>query len=275
MTYKLITLYSGSKGNSVFLCAADTKILIDAGKSAKALCAALCSVGESIEDIEAIFITHEHSDHTAALDTLCRRHDIPVHMTALSARKFDRCDLCEHITRHQNEFCEQVGGLTVKAFRTPHDSNMSVGYRIEFDDSEGHHAIGVATDIGYVTDNIRGNLEGCEAVVLEANHDTQMLKDGRYPDYLKARILSKRGHLSNTDSALLAAHLADRGTRGFLLAHLSEENNLPELAYDEVCAAISDERVRVCVACPDAPTELVLAGIDIGTSTATVAIYKT
>ncbi len=258
MTYKLVALYSGSKGNAIFLSAASTKILVDAGKSAKALCAALKSIGEDIDGIQAIFITHEHSDHTSALETLCKYHDIPVHMTALSARRFDASDLCEHIIRHKNQFCEQIGGLSVSSFCTPHDSNMSVGYRIEFDDECGHHAVGIATDIGYVTDEVRNGLLGCEAVVLEANHDIQMLEEGRYPQHLKVRIRSRRGHLSNTDSALFAATLARSGTRGFVLAHLSEENNSPEVAYDEVYGAVSDENVKLCIACQDSPTELLI-----------------
>ena len=154
-------------------------------------------------------------------------------------------------------FCETVGDLTVSSFRTPHDSKMSVGYRIAFSDADGEHLLGIATDIGYVSDSVRDGLCGCEAVVLESNHDVEMLMDGPYPYDLKLRIRSNRGHLSNADSASLAAYLAEHGTRAFMLAHLSEENNDPILALDETTSAISDPSVSVSVAAPDRPTALV------------------
>ena len=135
---------------------------------------------------------------------------------------------------------------------------MSVGYRMEFCDENGKHVLGVATDIGYITKSITAGLMGCEAVVLESNHDEQMLEDGPYPYYLKLRIRSNRGHLSNRASADFAAKLAQNGTRGFILAHLSKENNLPEIAYDEIHSVISDPTVKICVADPDEPTELCL-----------------
>lgn len=261
MSYRLVTLYSGSGGNCIYFSVGKTSILIDAGKSAKALCTSLSSIGADISEISAIFITHEHCDHVSALETLCKKHSIPVHLTEGSAEKFDRtpCSsvLCRAV-RHPTVFCETVGEVKVTSFRTPHDSRMSVGYRIEFTDGDGYHAVGVATDIGHVTDSIVRGLEGCEAVVLEANHDLDMLADGPYPHHLKVRIRSPKGHLSNPDSAQLAAHLVSTGTKGFILAHLSAENNLPEIAYDEVYAAISDESVRLWVASPDSPTELIL-----------------
>ncbi len=259
MSYRLATLYSGSGGNCVFLSAGTTRILIDAGKSAKALCSALAEIGSDISEIQAIFITHEHCDHVSALETLCKKHRIPIHITEGSAKKFDRCpDSPVHcnIVRHSTVFCETVGDVTVTSFRTPHDSNMSVGYRIEFTDEDGKHTLGVATDIGHVSESVRQGLTGCEAVVLEANHDTDMLDDGPYPYHLKVRIRSQKGHLSNRDSADLASYLAGTGTRAFLLAHLSAENNLPELAFDEINSAVSDPAVRICVAAPDTPTEL-------------------
>ncbi len=259
MSYKLITLYSGSGGNSTLIRAAGTNILIDAGKSAKALCSALTSQGCDISEISAIFITHEHCDHISALETLCKKQTIPVHMTEGSAKKLDRTpDSSVHsrLVRHDTVYTVTVGTLTVTSFRTPHDSLMSVGYRIEFDDECGHRAIGVATDIGHVTDSIKNGLSGCEAVVLESNHDPCMLEDGPYPHQLKLRIKSSKGHLSNYDSACLASSLVQSGTRGFILAHLSAENNLPELAFDEANSIISDPKVTIRVASADTPTAL-------------------
>lgn len=262
-SYRVVTLYSGSGGNSVYIKAVDTAILIDAGKSAKALCAGLCSIGASLDEISAIFITHEHSDHIAALEVLSKKKRIPIHIMEKSASRFDRLPLGaihESLVCHSAMFTEKIGDITVSSFRTPHDSKMSVGYRISFCDSEGEHNIGVATDIGYVSDAVREGLCGCEAVVLESNHDTEMLMDGPYPYDLKLRIRSNRGHLCNSDSASLASQLAREGTKAFLLAHLSAENNEPYIALDEAVSAISDASVRVSVASPDMPTELLFEG---------------
>ncbi len=261
MSYKLTTLYSGSGGNSTLVCAGNTKILIDAGKSAKALCTSLRSVGSDISEISAIFITHEHCDHISALETLCKRNSIPVHMTEGSAKKLDRTPdshIHTRLVRHDTLYSVCVGELTVSSFRTPHDSNMSVGYRIEWQDGEGAHALGVATDIGYVTDSIKKGLLGCEAVVLESNHDEEMLMSGPYPYTLKLRIASNKGHLCNSECARLACFLANEGTKGFILAHLSEENNIPSLAYDETVGAIADASIKICVASPVLPTELIM-----------------
>lgn len=257
--YRIVTLYSGSGGNSTFICANGTSILIDAGKSAKSLCCALREIGSDISEIDAIFITHEHSDHVSALETLSKHHSIPIHITNDSAKKFDRTPdspVHANLVRHDVCFCETVGSMTVSSFRTPHDSMMSVGYRIELDCGDAKHTVGLATDIGYVSDSVCEGLFGCEAIVLESNHDVCMLEDGPYPQYLKTRIRSKKGHLDNCNSAHLAARLAENGTKGFILAHLSAKNNLPELVFDEVNSAVSDPSVRICVASPDSPTEL-------------------
>ena len=257
---RIVTLYSGSDGNATYIRAAGTSILIDAGKSARALCRALNEIGVSLEEISAIFITHEHRDHIAALEVLAKKHNTPVHIMKKSAERLDRlapCPLCDHLVRHEAMFCERVGSITVSSFRTPHDSQMSVGYRITFCDEQGEErALGYATDIGYVSDALREGLCGCEAVVLESNHDVDMLMDGPYPYDLKLRIRSNRGHLSNADSAAFAAELAEKGTQAFLLAHVSRENNDPTLVLDEALAAISDSSVTVAVASADEPTEL-------------------
>ena len=256
---RIVTLYSGSDGNATYIRAAGTSILIDAGRSARALCRAMTEIGADVDELSAIFITHEHSDHVSALEVLAKKHDIPVHIMTKSAERFDRlgpCPLCDHLVRHDAMFCEQVGNLRISSFRTPHDSRMSVGYRITFWDEVGEHTLGYATDIGYVSDSVREGLCGCEAVVLESNHDVDMLMDGPYPYDLKLRIRSNRGHLSNADSAALASELVQEGTRAFLLAHVSRENNDQALVLDEALSAISDPSITVAVASPDEPTEL-------------------
>ncbi len=253
-------LYSGSGGNSVFIRAGENAILIDAGKSARALCNALCSIGESIDGIDAIFITHEHSDHVSALEVLAKKKDIPIHITEVSAKRFDtdpKAVIHQRLQRHDVHFSVEVGNICVTSFRTPHDSRMSVGYRVELADGEGQLVLGLATDIGYVSEEIKENLLGCDAVIIESNHDRDMLMTGPYPRELKQRVASKRGHLSNAECAELATELAQNGTRAFMLAHLSEENNEPELAFDEVSRAVSGTGAAVFVARPDSPVEFV------------------
>ena len=257
---RICALYSGSGGNSTYIRVGDTEILIDAGKCARALCNALREIGSDISRISAIFITHEHTDHVSALEVLSKKHAIPIHITETSAKKFDRDEgafIHKNLVRHSEiEFSVTLDSMTVHAFHTPHDSMMSVGYRIETNRDNFPRTIAVATDIGYVSDNVRKNLTGCEALVLESNHDEQMLMRGPYPYDLKMRILSKGGHLSNHASAALGAELASLGAKAFLLAHLSEENNTPECAFDEFYSAIADESVTIAVASPDTPTEL-------------------
>ena len=250
---KICCLYSGSKGNCTFVSAGGAKILIDAGKSFKALKEALASIGEDICDIDAIFITHEHNDHISALKTLSHKHAIPIHMLYASALIFNGCHdekLCANLKIYMgNCFETDVKGLHVKAFPTPHDSDGAVGYRLTYKNaSDEEIAFAVTTDIGYVTDELKDNLTGCVAAVLESNHDTEMLKNGPYPYELKKRIASKKGHLSNTECATFAASLYERGLKHLLLAHLSEENNLPDAAFDEVFSAIADENFDLKVA---------------------------
>ena len=256
---RIVTLYSGSGGNSTYISVGDTAILIDAGKSARTLCSRLVEIGSDIKNIKAIFITHEHTDHISALETICKKNSIPIHITEQSATRFDRCpDSAVHkcLVRHTPIFTEQVGELKISSFRTPHDSKMSVGYRIEFELCGEKHAVGVATDIGYVSDSVREGLCGCKAVVIEANHDICMLEEGPYPYDLKLRIRSNRGHLANCDCASFAIDLAKEGAKAFMLAHLSEENNQPDIALDEVACAVSDFGAQVLAADADVPTEL-------------------
>ena len=258
---KVYVLYSGSGGNSTFVRVGESAILIDAGKSARALCNALCEIGESIDSIDAIFVTHEHTDHVSALEVISKKKHIPIYMTHISAQRFDGCEgaaINSNLCRCDVEFSVDVGEMTVSSFRTSHDSRMSVGYRIEFPDGDKCRAIGYATDLGFVSDAVREALMGCEAVVIESNHDTEMLMTGPYPRDLKQRVASRRGHLSNCDCAEFATELSQNGTKSFMLAHLSRENNEPNIAYDEVSRAVSGSGSYVCVADPDSPVELVI-----------------
>lgn len=256
---KIYTLYSGSSGNSTFIRVGETAILIDAGRNAKALCAALNAIGEELSSVSAIFITHEHSDHISALEVVAKRNEIPIYVTRQSAVKFAPDSFVRmRIVEKEILFCEEIGDIRIRSFRTSHDSLMSVGYRIEYEDEGVLHAIGYATDIGYISDDVREALVGCEAVVLESNHDVDMLMRGPYPADLKRRVRSSHGHLSNADCADFALDLVKSGTRAIMLAHLSRENNEPEIAFDEVANAISGFNVGLYVADPMSPVELII-----------------
>lgn len=258
MPYHIRSLYSGSSGNAVLLSAAGVNILIDAGKSARALCNALNEAGSDIKRIDAIFITHEHADHTGALEIISKKYSIPVHITTASADHMATgCYLRSAAVMHPPLFSAEVGEVTVTSFPTSHDSACCVGYRFEFEDAEGHHAVGLATDTGCVTDDMVRGLTGCESVVLECNHDPDMLRFGPYPYQLKQRISSRYGHLSNDDCAAFALQLAESGTQRILLAHLSRENNSPDVAFAAVRSAVPDENVEILVASPDNIVELI------------------
>jgi len=237
-------LFSGSRGNCTLIRSGSTQILIDCGKSARAVSKALCELGTGIERISAIFITHEHSDHTAALETVLSRRSIPLHVTSPSAEKLltmpnaSKCLIC-----HPIEYEETVGSLKITSFPLPHDSAAHVGYIIE--DCDGD-TLGIATDIGHITETALKNLSVCRRVIVESNHDIEMLKEGRYPAFLKQRILSPKGHLSNTDCAELICSLAGNGCKVFALAHLSPENNLPSLAYSEARCALDSAGYTYC-----------------------------
>ncbi len=231
------TLFSGSSGNCTLVRTENTAVLVDAGKNCKAVCASLDALGMSLSDISAVFVTHEHRDHISALDVMMRRHWVPIHVTSLSAPELCRGRSAAVAARvHQGLlYEEQIGDLTVRSFPLPHDSAGHVGY--VFVSADGDTA-GVATDMGYATMDAYNNLRRCRTVVLEANHDLEMLRLGPYPFPLKQRILSRFGHLSNVDCAGLCCGLADSDTERIILAHLSHENNTPLAAYQTVRAAL-------------------------------------
>ena len=260
---RAFSLYSGSTGNSFLLEANGTCILIDAGKSAKALCAALAECGHKPEDIAAVFVTHEHSDHIKALPVFLKKHPVPIHLPVACAYKLEtEPSAAPLLIPHPPIHTEELNGIRITSFPTPHDSNGSVGYLLEIPVEEGdYYRIGFATDIGYVSPTVNEHLTGCHAVVLESNHDLEMLQYGPYPYDLKLRVASKRGHLSNVDSACFAAKLCRCGTKSVMLAHLSQENNTPDTAYSEYLGQIATEDVHICIADPDAVVELELKEI--------------
>ena len=189
------------------------------------------------------------------LRVLTKRYGIPVHtVTGCTSCISSSCpERGDCIIEHEPVYSVEIGDLSVSSFRTSHDSACAVGYKIVTEDGR---SFGVATDTGIITKGTGNALTGCEAVVLECNHDPDMLREGPYPYYLKTRIASRFGHLSNGDCARFAAYLAEKGTQSFLLAHLSRENNTPDRALKTVRAAVPDSTVSIKVASPDIPTPM-------------------
>ena len=223
-------------------------------KNAKTIECALVRLGSSLSNISAIYLTHEHNDHISALEVVSKRFKIPIHAAAPSAAL-----LCGEYTRacvtaHPPRFAVDSADYSIRSFITPHDSAMCVGYRISTSDGD----IGVSTDLGCVTDEVGDSLLGCRGVVLESNHDREMLLRGPYPAALKRRILSREGHLSNDDCAYFAAILSRAGAERILLAHLSRDNNRPALALTAATSAIKKSGASTAVeaASPDDITPL-------------------
>lgn len=242
---RIVTFASGSTGNCSLISDGGVNILIDAGISMSRIVKGLASVGLAPRDLCGVLITHEHSDHVSGLPMLVKHHGLRV----LAPRR-----LCEILAEAKPALIPalcavpvgetfRIGELGIRAFRTPHDAGFSVGYRFE-----GSSVFAFATDTGCISDELLDGLRGARTVLIEANHDTAMLRSGPYPYFLKRRILADTGHLSNTDCGKLARLLADSGTDNIILGHLSRENNSPELALTEVKAALEDKNVQICVA---------------------------
>lgn len=225
------TLASGSSGNAALVSCGDTHILLDAGISAKRITAGLRELGVAPESLSAIFITHEHSDHIAGLRVLTKKVRVPVYATGPTCRRLcGGCALPEELVRKVDGGV-QIGSLHVDPFPTPHDAACSVGYSIS---GEGGRVV-LATDLGYVTDEVRQAASDCDLLICETNHDVEWVKSGPYPYYLKQRILGDYGHLSNEAGAELAAWAVESGARTVVLAHLSQQNNTPARAREAVC----------------------------------------
>ncbi len=244
MKNKIISLFSSSSGNSALVTDGDTNILVDAGVSANRIVKALETVNMDICEIDAILITHEHTDHIKAVATLSNKYNIPVFANEKTMLK--SVELMGQIYDRNTKIIEagkpfSVRSMEVTGFLTPHDAVSSMGYTFLSD--EGY--MSVATDTGCISKALLNNLSKSEIVLIEANHDIKMLKEGRYPYQLKKRILSDSGHLSNDKCAWLATQLAIWGTKRIILGHLSEHNNTPELAYNVASKMLGDNGIAV------------------------------
>jgi phosphoribosyl 1,2-cyclic phosphodiesterase len=228
---------SGSCGNAIFVRCGTVSFLIDCGIASCRIRQGLDAIGEDPSNLAFILVTHAHADHTSGIGVMARKYKTPIYAsngTWKGMRQDTRLGVipleCQCSFYGDPEINELPQNAKITAFSTPHDSPDSVGYRIEY---EGRTAA-VATDLGYVSMEVRSALRGADLVLLESNHDLDMLLNGYYPQKLKNRVSGSRGHLSNSDAGRLAAELVSRGTKLIYLGHLSHENNTPQLAMETV-----------------------------------------
>lgn len=228
--FKIYSLASGSKGNCLLVTAGETKILVDMGISCRKLQNKLAQIGYQISDLNGIVITHEHQDHVAGLRTLMKNHDVNVFAKTNTWRSMK----CWHELRRN--FCQVLpetmllGQVLVDNFAIPHDAAEPVGFNFNW----GREKCSVVTDIGFPSNLLKEKLKNTDCLVIEANHDLNMLNVGLYPEVLKQRIKSNRGHLSNLDAGWLLNEVIEGKPMRVMLAHLSQENNLPSLALNTV-----------------------------------------
>lgn len=243
MELRFCPLFSGSSGNALYLGCEGTHLLIDAGMSGAKVSSEMERIGISPKDLNGILVTHEHSDHIAGVGILSRKYDIPIYANAgtwdaMRGKLGNISDKNVMLFDTGSDF--HVGSLDVMPFATPHDAAEPVGYSFY----AGRNKLSIATDLGTVKESWLKHLEESDLVLLESNHDVDMLKAGRYPYELKRRILGTKGHLSNDSAGKAAVELVRRGVRTIILGHLSGENNFPELAYQSVSSMLQLEGIE-------------------------------
>ncbi|GAA0819185.1 MBL fold metallo-hydrolase [Clostridium tertium] len=240
---KFCSLYSGSSGNSIFVASEHAKILIDAGLPGKKIDDALKSIGENPSDIDGIFVTHEHSDHIKGIGVLSRKYDIPIYSNADTWMAMDGS--IGKIKEHNMRIMDRRSTLSIKdldiiSFNIPHDAVAPVGYTMHHNGKK----VSVITDFGIYTEEIRDNIKDSEVMLLESNHDVNMLKFGPYPYTLKRRILSEVGHLSNEDCGKAIVDLIRyKPNKKIILGHLSGTNNHPDLALETVSSVLKEHGI--------------------------------
>lgn len=260
--FNFCSLYSGSSGNSLFIETENTKILVDAGISGKKIEEALNSIEVTPSSIDAILVTHEHTDHIKGISAISRKFDIPVfaNQETFSAMPTQTNKLAEkniNIFKVSEKFW--IKDLEILPFSIPHDAANPCGFNIIKDSC---NQISVATDIGHMTNSILKNLENSSFILLESNYDTEVLKCCAYPFKLKSRIASPTGHLSNTIAGKTISYLLKNGNlKTAMLGHLSKESNFPELAYqtvvDELIQNNNNSSINLSVANRDCPSKLI------------------
>jgi phosphoribosyl 1,2-cyclic phosphodiesterase len=225
LAVRVSVLASSSSGNSTFVSDGKTRVLVDTGLSRRETFARLAAIGEEPSKLDAILITHEHTDHTCGLLAIARALKIPVYLTELTAPQIDWNGFDPKVLTFPAGSVFSIGTLRVTSFTIPHDAADPVGYCIQANGC----SVGIATDLGYVPESIKYHLRATDFLLLESNHDLDMLKVGPYPWSVKQRVMSRMGHLSNEVAGqFIREDLSDR-TRTLVLGHLSEHNNYPEL----------------------------------------------
>ena len=240
---KVCNLGSGSDGNLTYIATSKVKILIDAGLSASEITKRLALLNVQPQDIDAILITHEHTDHIKGIDVFASKYHtkIYVHNKGLWAlkEKLKRANQISFMPFDDLDFV--IGDLQVSNFPLSHDAEYCTGYSF----MENTKKVSILTDLGYSNDEILSKIQGSVLVYLEANHDVDMLKNNvSYPFMLKQRILGKYGHLSNNQAAEVILNLVQSGTKQIMLSHLSTENNTPDLAYGSICAYLKERGIE-------------------------------
>ena len=241
--FKFCNLYSGSSGNCSFVGTDNINILIDCGESQKKISDALESIGKNINKIDAIIVTHEHSDHVKNLGAISKKYNIPVYANEKTFENMpEQTSLIDEknkkVFNTDDHF--EIGDLKIYPFHIPHDAAEPCGYNIYNEDKK----ISIATDIGHMDNNILKKLEESQFLLLESNYEPEILKYAKYPYYLKQRIAGPNGHLSNQEAGLTITKLVYSGVNNIMLGHLSKQTNFPELAYKTVMEEIIKSKIN-------------------------------
>ncbi len=231
---RLCPLFSGSSGNSYYIGSRSAGVLLDIGRSARQTEQMLLRCGIDPLALQGVLITHEHTDHISGVRVFAKKYHLPVFASKGTCAALS--DLLEEVETYPVTEGLQLAGMTVHPFHTSHDCAESLGFRIDMQDGR---SFALATDLGYLSEEVKKNLLGADLVVLESNHDLERLRCGNYPYYLKRRILSSTGHLSNDACAAFLPALIKSGTKRILLAHLSRENNTPLLAATAALSSLA------------------------------------
>lgn len=244
MSIKFCSLASGSSGNCQYIETDKVKLLVDAGLSGKRIQESLISIGVDPSTINGILVTHEHKDHIHGVGILSRRFNIPIYAnenTWLSMKTEIGEIKEENIIIFDTNKIFEVKDLNIYPFDISHDSVEPVGYSF-------HHKnikISIVTDTGYASEEVKGSIKNSHLLMVESNHDVEMLKVGSYPWFLKKRILGEYGHLSNEDAGRLITEVISGNNECILLGHLSKENNFPELAYETVAGILTENGINI------------------------------
>ncbi len=232
---QVCNLASGSRGNCTVVQSGTSAVIIDNGLSVQDVVLRAQMISLDLTQVRGIVVTHEHTDHIKGVAALSEHLGVPVYMhpdsyaqcpIKLRPARVAACDVCAPF---------EIGDLSIESFRLPHDAAYHMGFSI----ADGKRKAVIATDLGHVSDATREKLRGADLVMLESNHDVEMLRRGRYPYPLKRRILGGNGHLSNADCARETSGIVQAGARAILLAHLSQDNNTPEIAFEQTKRALA------------------------------------